>query len=204
MVESKIFCISLILPQKKDHFSGCDRTWTSPLRLPPLREASELCARRCSSRWPPSRMRCKNQEFMVMNRLLSLNENWIKEKKKLKYFEVVFSTFTAAATLTLRIRVKTNKANKKTFQSRPTACLESVLKRACNNYKRDQNYSSCIQHKVDKVSHLWPPWVGVVPPDPGCPGFRPCAIFVKEEILSFEMKRKWPNWDFFSARRILN
>ena len=68
-----------------------------------------------------------------------------KEKKKQKYFEVVLSTFTAAATLTLRIRVKTNKANKKTFQSRPTACLESVLKRACNNYKRDQNYSSCIQ-----------------------------------------------------------
>ena len=85
------------------------------------------------------------QESMIMNRLLPSNENWIKEKKKLKYFEVVFSTFTAAATLTLRIRVKTNKANKKTFQSRPTACLESVLKRACNNYKRDQNYSSCIQ-----------------------------------------------------------
>ena len=68
-----------------------------------------------------------------------------KEKKKLKYFEVVFSTFTAAATLTLRIRVKTDIANKKTFQSRPTACLESVLKRACNNYKKDQSYVSCIQ-----------------------------------------------------------
>ena len=42
-----------------------------------------------------------------------------KEKKKLKYFEVVFSTFTAAATLTLRIRVKTDKAKKRRFNLDP-------------------------------------------------------------------------------------
>ena len=42
-----------------------------------------------------------------------------KKKKKLKYFEVVFSTFTAAATLTLRIRVKTDEAKKKRFNFGP-------------------------------------------------------------------------------------
>ena len=113
------FCSSVVLPRKK--------TISAVVKEPELLHGGFLLCKKLLScalvdvgavgRGAECAARINGHEQAFAN-----YQKLKKKKKKLKYFEVVFSTFTAAATLTLRIRVKTDIANKKTFQSRPTAC----------------------------------------------------------------------------------
>ena len=101
---------------------------------------------------------------------------------KHKYFEVVLSTFTAAATLTLGRKIKFEKQkNMQDLNKGQNAMLHTDSSEVLTDYNRRTFSFLCY---INRIFHLCPPCVGVVPPDPGWPGFRPWnmqCFFIKFE-----------------------